>query len=950
MRNLLSGLILLLVACSPLPPHADSKGTSIEQPVVSPNDDRQYRFLVLDNQLQVLLVSDVNADKAAAALDVAVGSGDDPLDRLGLAHYLEHMLFLGTEKYPNPDDYGDFISSHGGSQNAYTSFDHTNYFFDVAADHLEPALDRFAQFFIAPKFDTRYVEREINAVHSEYSSKMLDDFRRGYDVTKQVMNPAHPMAKFSVGSLQSLAGDKDYDALQAQLINFYERHYSANTMRLVVYGKEDLSQLQRWVETKFSAVKNKNIERQVITAPIFRDSDLPLQVNIKPYREMRTLGLAFQLPDVRAEYDRKPLSYIGNILGHEGRGSLLSYLKSQGWVDGLGAGSSLDYLGGTVFSISMDLTPEGEQHIDAIVGNVFAAINMLQTRGLDEALYREQAVVSEQGFNTREPRDPISEVAQLASDMHDFSPRDVLKGHYLYQQFERDRIAELVGLMIPQRMLLTYTSPTVETDSVSPYFNAPYQKIPIDAERIARLDAFADNQAIQPPRPNPFIAEHKLLALEDGLSDTPALIVSEKGMQVWYQQDDQFRVPKGQMIVRFSLPAPSMLDQHETAAIAMYADILSDRMNEFAYPAQMAGLSFAINGSQRGLDIMLGGFSSGHDALLAEVLASMGQAAIDERRFERLKNDSLEGLNRALLDKPYRQVMQHAQQLLIEPYRDLPAAIEALQQLTPESMMQLIAELRSKWQAEAMIFGNYSTSKALHFADMLRPMLSTQQPFVASLTRVRDVRCATICEKNFVVQDNDTAVLNYIQGRGRDYRDRAALAILANMLQSPFFQSLRTEQQLGYIVGAYPYALHGYPGLALLVQSPTANEKAIQTAMDKFLSEFVAQPETEMCSAYALSQQAVVSQLREDPKNLSEQAHTYWQDLQYGDMGFDGRLQIAQAVEASSCQDWRANVLPMLATNYQGRIRINALGANAIGQPSSLDASGWPQFSVGRHQ
>ena len=68
----------------------------------SPTDSRDYLAFTLDNGLGVLVVSDPFADKAAAALDVNVGSGSNPEGREGLAHFLEHMLFLGTERYPLP--------------------------------------------------------------------------------------------------------------------------------------------------------------------------------------------------------------------------------------------------------------------------------------------------------------------------------------------------------------------------------------------------------------------------------------------------------------------------------------------------------------------------------------------------------------------------------------------------------------------------------------------------------------------------------------------------------------------------------------------------------------------------------------------------------------------------------------------------------------------------------
>ena len=96
--------------------------------IKSDNDKRNYRYLKLDNQLQVLLISDPSTAKSAAAMDVNVGANQNPADRAGLAHFLEHMLFLGTEKYPQAGEYQEFISQHGGSFNAYTAAENTNYF------------------------------------------------------------------------------------------------------------------------------------------------------------------------------------------------------------------------------------------------------------------------------------------------------------------------------------------------------------------------------------------------------------------------------------------------------------------------------------------------------------------------------------------------------------------------------------------------------------------------------------------------------------------------------------------------------------------------------------------------------------------------------------------------------------------------------------------------------
>ena len=151
------------------------RGTFDSQPVVSDNDHKQYRYLELDNELRVLLISDDQADHGAASLDVHVGSLQDPKARPGLAHFLEHMLFLGTKTYPTAGDYQSFISQHGGSHNAFTAAEHTNYFFQIDGEQLQGALDRFSRFFHEPLFTEEYVQREKDAVHSEFKSKYKDD-------------------------------------------------------------------------------------------------------------------------------------------------------------------------------------------------------------------------------------------------------------------------------------------------------------------------------------------------------------------------------------------------------------------------------------------------------------------------------------------------------------------------------------------------------------------------------------------------------------------------------------------------------------------------------------------------------------------------------------------------------------------------------------------------------
>ena len=216
--------LLILQGCSGGDPVADSQGDSLSAVVKSPNDQRDYRHIKLKNQLDVLLISDPEAETSAASLDVYIGSYQNPADREGLVHFLEHMLFLGTKDYPVPGEYQTFISEHGGSHNAGTGLENTNYFFDINADYLEQALDRFAPFFSSPNFDAKYVDRERNAVESEYRLKIKDDGRRQWEVLQTQIDPANPMAKFTVGNLETLA-DLDARTVRDDLLNIYRQYY-----------------------------------------------------------------------------------------------------------------------------------------------------------------------------------------------------------------------------------------------------------------------------------------------------------------------------------------------------------------------------------------------------------------------------------------------------------------------------------------------------------------------------------------------------------------------------------------------------------------------------------------------------------------------------------------------------------------------------------------------------
>ena len=292
-----------------------------------PLDKSQSKTVVLENGLKVYLLSDPSFNVSAASVSVEVGSLDNPNERQGLAHFLEHMLFLGTEKYPDVDEYSSYLKTHGGYSNAYTASDHTNYQFQVLPDGFEGALDRFSQFFINPLFTEEYTSREVNAVNSEHQKNMLNDNWRQFRIASLFAKKGHPERKFGTGNLETLG-----DITREELIQFYKQHYSANRMGIALLSTHSLETMESWCRKYFSLVKNYNLDRNKYDPKYLEEKETFRLVQIDPVKDVRNLNLLFALPGTRHLYKSKPGRQFGFILGYEGKGSLLSYLKQKGWA------------------------------------------------------------------------------------------------------------------------------------------------------------------------------------------------------------------------------------------------------------------------------------------------------------------------------------------------------------------------------------------------------------------------------------------------------------------------------------------------------------------------------------------------------------------------------------------------------------------------------------------
>jgi insulysin len=248
--------------------------------------------------------------------------------------------------------YSQYLSSHSGASNAYTGATSTNYYFDVAAKKAEDAspdeasplygaLDRFAQFFIDPLFLSSTLDRELRAVDSENKKNLQSDQWRLHQLEKSLSNSKHPYCHFSTGNLEILKTQPEARGIDVRqkFMDFHEKHYSANRMKLVILGREPLDVLEGWAADLFAGVRNKSLQQNRWEDEVpFGPDDLLTQCFAKPVMDSRQLDLSFPFIDEELLFESQPSRYISHLIGHEGPGSIMSYIKSKGWANGLSAG------------------------------------------------------------------------------------------------------------------------------------------------------------------------------------------------------------------------------------------------------------------------------------------------------------------------------------------------------------------------------------------------------------------------------------------------------------------------------------------------------------------------------------------------------------------------------------------------------------------------------------
>ncbi|OQR83495.1 nardilysin [Achlya hypogyna] len=889
--------------------------------------------------------------KAGACLTVGVGSFSEPAHLQGLAHYLEHMLFMGSEKYPDENEFEAFLSAHGGYSNGETDVERTSYMFEVGPKHLAPALDMFAQFFVAPLMKADALDRELSAIESEFARASQDDSIRFEQVLCDLAVPGHPFQRFNWGNTKSLKSLPEAQGIdvRAEILRFYETHYSANLMKLVVCGEEELDVLEGFVRESFGAVPNRDLPSRDFSQlpPPFEGSAL---VQILPLKETHVLNLHWPLPPLVGHHALKPADFVASILGHESEGSILFLLKERGWASTISAGLTdthgYDYgTFGAVFTLEIKLTLEGLAQYEAVVLVVFQFLRMMADGPLPAWIFDELKAMSAVNFQFQEERDAIEqceELAALMQDMFAVAPCDLLSYDVLKGDFDAARVQALVlDHLTTARLRVHVASSTFAPDAswtCEPWFNVPYKVAPIPGPLLLQWQTAAPIAALRYQSPNPFIPRDlALIDVAEPLA-APRAIATLPSLTAYYLPDTEFKTPRAFVMLHCSLPALA----GRPAAIVLadvYLRMVKDALNAYAYQAQEAQLSYVLHVKEgAGFELQIGGF---HDKLLELVhvvtttLASftLGGARLVEARFDVIKEELLRTYKNALF-KPQAQAKYLRLQLLEETAVPLPQLLAALEALSFAELVANAVESRALWAGghlTAFVHGNVSEAAALALSMAVADRFAFGPPAPAPTKRIHQLPAAglTLREASDNAAEVNSVVEWYYQFGNHTVATLALADLLEQMMQEPLFDTLRTKQQLGYEVSCTVRVTHGVLGFGLKVVSASTPTAAIDTAIAAFVADFATTLATMDDAVFDDHVRAQIQAKEEPDVHLYAATSRHWTEIQSKRLAFDIDAQLVGWLKSPAC------TRDAVAATYRRWFATPQLKVVVVGQQSS---------------
>jgi insulysin len=808
----------------------------------SENDSREYYYTELENKLKVIIIEDINASMCSALLNINVGSVNEEIE--GLAHFLEHMVFMGSSKYPDESNFMDFVSKNGGITNASTSDSDTTYYFIINDSKFLNILDMFSWFFIDPLLKQDGIEREVNAVDSESKKNLLDDGWIFYEVFKKTMSDVHPINHYTCGDNLTLKGDD----LRDKVKEFFDRYYSSNLMNLIIFknNKINLETLLKQINETFGKIKNHNVVINRNYGNILEPLNI---IKYNPNKSNDKLYICTQIPKYK-DYINSPAHFIHNILLSKVDNSLYKILYDKFEIEDIEFNEFISFDDYTIYMCEISLKNRNniaytDEEITEMVKIFFDYLNSIKNTNSDKLneLYDKLIMKIKRNFIIPTNLNYIDTMFYFNEKLSkNINPINLLD-YNLHKKNYNDIKNDINNFIIKYNT--SNTSIIYATNNISiknplkvNRFNTKYS-----IERIEPFELISNKYEII--KSNKYITDKIILIKGEDTYPLKHPEVIEDKYKLIYNFNSSFKTPYVYTYIIIDVPEITSNIDIFTKSL-LYINTIEANNTNIINELNGASYNITIRLNMNRIFILI----ISDNLNIDEIYLIFNKIFNDESdsKYNNIYNFLYNIFTNFKKDKPIIKLEHLTNKILLNNYYTPYEILSSLDnKFTFDDCKNTFRQTLNKALVKIFISGNIEKDKVLILSKKLFEYLNIKETIAKIDSNINKITTPIIKKYKNKSNDEQNNIFSLIykftyleKGKGEWKKYISFVNILESITGSLYFNILRTSEQLGYIVQSRIIKLgnnnHSIYGIKFVVQSYKKNSEYIYNRTLNFVN------------------------------------------------------------------------------------------------------------------
>ncbi len=839
------------------------------------DDKKTYKMVEFSSGFKLLNIINPDTDISVANMIIKVGSMHESIYvkpgteiGKGVVHFLEHMLFIESETY-NIEKYGidyfqSFIEKHGGSTNASTHSDFTQYYFEIQKDNLLKALDIFFHFFIDPTFNIKYVEKEKMAVHNEYSKNIESEIWKIHDILQLLTEINHPYENFATGNIETLLyGNDTKQVIYKMLIQVFNDFYIQKNMTLVIYHNIDLienyfdkiankirqikinSRFRNEIEKGIFVKKYQEVTSQIKKHPFKTNKRTPI-INLKTSKTDQQLILIFQFPKYSEELlFIKPLEYVDYILNSYNENGINNILLTQNLAYDVNL-VELDSFGKTsLMLLSITMTMNGFQKQDQIIQLILYVLKQnIITLEMYENIKNLLKIAQKNAMDI-----PVNDTLNAGAKLLLYSPQILNISDYTLNGYDSKYVNTA------QKYLSNFNFSNCIIFSVSNQHDTQNMKITkwhnasYELKYLENIPDLKINFAL--PQFNKYaLSSHQIINILD--TTIPKKIQTlEPNKHIWIRQDNKYKINKCCIGLYFAFVRPH-LNINELLSLKISNLVINEIIKNNFDELLRIGYDITINNTFNGITIIINGSNEQMNYafnLICKIILNLDKIQFNkfyEIAFEQLKVN----LQNQKYNYPIKLLYLILQNTILPYYYTHQEQLTKLnkEDISSDNCYTCFNRLIRTSTLYCLIQGNISDLQ------VNKILIEINNLKIQNMTYEDNRKQINFTETNIIYKnaynDNETncalgiyyPIINLDVNNSNYLRNKLILIIDNKIRGNSFFKELRTEQQFGYYVkNEYKYVGDKDNKLVILsfeIQSSNYELYDVYYAIQQFLKKY----------------------------------------------------------------------------------------------------------------